>query len=126
MLSGMPIRGQPVEPNLRSGESIVWKQFAALTRGTRFPISGMLNLTEDRLIFQPNTGNRKEDMTPLEYSRHSCVRVEPFKRTWNPYNGGLRRRMRLVLSDGGDELFIVDNLDQTVEQLTAQLVSPSD
>lgn len=44
--------------------------------------------------------------------------IDKAPRTFGLFNGGLRHRLRLTFPDGGSELFVVNDLDQVIAELT--------
>jgi len=92
---------------------VTWT-YQGLARG------GHLVLTSHSLIFQPNRVDAVTGAGPwrLPLTAVRSVGVQPV--TWSHlFAGGLRRRLRLDLADGGVALLLVNRLEQRVRELGA-------
>ncbi|WP_194820343.1 hypothetical protein [Nocardia sp. XZ_19_385] len=101
-------------PKLADSETVTWKHFANHSQSRNRAIGGRLYLTQTRLLFEPNqldgaTGGRSWH-APLGAIRA----VGAQEADGSLFNGGLRRRLRLELSDGSVELFVVNKLDEVL------------
>jgi hypothetical protein len=80
-------------------------------------VGGKLVLQGDRLEFRPHGLDQvvfaREWSAPL--TRIRSVGVEA--RGFNPFNGALRKRLRVEMDDGSVELFVVPRLDEVRDQI---------
>ncbi len=106
---------QDAEPE----EEVQWSKPANRFQGSR-AVGGKLFLTNRRLLFNPQLvdgmiGGQRWS-TPLELV--SEVTVEPKgSGKAGKLGGGLRDRLKLVLGNGEEELFVVNKLDEVVARL---------
>jgi hypothetical protein len=85
---------------------------------------GHLALTSRALLFQPNRVDGATGAVPwrLPLAAVRSVGVQPV--TWSDFfSGGLRRRLRLDLADGGVALLVVNRLDRRVRELGAAVAA---
>lgn len=82
---------------------------------------GHLVATQSRIAFAPTPKN--EELGGHHWSADlSGVRgIGTMPRTWNLRDGGLRTRLRLTMSDGHDELFVVTNVKRAIKELSGLL-----
>jgi hypothetical protein len=82
-------------------------------------VGGKLVLEADRLEFRPHGLDQvvfaREWLVPL--TRIRSVGVEP--RGLNPFNGALRKRLRVEMDDGSVELFVVPRIGEVQEQIAS-------
>jgi hypothetical protein len=82
-------------------------------RGWR-AVGGQLEFTRSRARFTPHRANPKQEWaTELRNIRA----VEKAPRSYGPFNGGLRERLRLTLADGSSEIFVVLKLDNVIAEI---------
>jgi len=106
-------------PQLRDGEQWVAHHAANRTQGRR-AVGGGLHFTTQRLLFSPNVIDSK-----LGGQRWECalgeietLGVEPGKfRIMELFSGGLAARLRVELTDGRKELFVISAPEQRVAEL---------
>lgn len=103
------------EPELLSGEEIVWRRNVKREQTSLRQVGGRLFLTSRRPLFVPNRVDDATGGMPWSCSTTHIagVTVEP-SRLSPPILGrtaGLRRRLRLELRDGRSELFVVNRVD---------------
>jgi hypothetical protein len=110
-----------VRPPLAPGEQIRWQGpcLYALERAT---VGGTLFATQTELIFMPNRLSGHE-LGPKRIRMASVSRIGVMERTGTPYNGGLRRRVRVAMHNGTDHLLIMKHPDETAQKLRT-LVGP--
>ena len=96
-------------PKLEPGEQVAWSGRAQRCERTAW--AGTLVLTQTRLVFTPTRLGAPAPVS--QYPLRDCVRIETVERTGTPYDGGMRRRIRLVLADGTSALFVVKHTDET-------------
>jgi len=111
------LRGQRAE----DGETVEWSKLANRSQSRNRAVGGKLYLTDRRLLFCPHWvdavfGGRTWN-NPL--SQVSSVGKEPRS---GGLGGGMRDRLRIELSDGGVELFVVNDLDAVIERLRGAVV----
>lgn len=99
---------------------------ANMTQGRR-AVGGRLAIDGGRIGFTPHgvdasTGGRSFDR-PLS----ELVSIDVAPRTMHPFNGGLRKRLRLRLNDGLEALFVVTGPAKIGERIghSAQAVGGS-
>ena len=99
------------EPELDPGEQVVTTKAANRAQGKR-SVGGRLTVTDRRLIFMPNVID-----SILAGRAWSIPKADVAGVGAAP---GMRKRLRVRTSDGGEELFVVNGLDEFVSQLTQQ------
>jgi hypothetical protein len=100
-----------------------WSQFANRQVG-RITRGGRLTLTNEALVWTPTLGARRQ---PSWRCPLSMVRTaEATGRTLNILVAGPRRRLRIVLVDGGEEVFVVNRVDRVMTIINDAIRRPSD
>jgi hypothetical protein len=99
------------------GEQVVWSKGANRIQPSGRAVGGKLFLTDRRLVFCPHwvdgaTGGKTRDMPLADVAAAGTV---PKGGT----RGGLRERLRIELTDGAEELFVVNGLADVVSRLEA-------
>jgi hypothetical protein len=112
------------EPPLDPVEQIAWKLPLGMTLGGTV-VGGNLYLTGSRLLFVPNKLNLRT-RNPRSIPLSEIVSIGKQKRSWTPYNGGMRIRLRVDLRGGPPVLFVLPansrlSLDDVIEQLSEQI-----
>lgn len=104
------------KPDLEPSEQVVATKAANHTRGST-AVGGRLIVTNRRLIFTPNAFESLLRRRPWSISTDQVVGVgvESASLT-HAGGGGLRKRLRVRTADG-EELFLVNKLDQLLRQL---------
>jgi hypothetical protein len=110
---------EAIEAQLRTGERCEWMVVASRTVDLTVS-SGRLCLTNHRLLFVPKGFNVK-GRSPWSVDRDRVTEVEIAKRTWQPYNGGMRRRLLIHFSDGSQQYFVVTKVDEVAQDLRRRL-----
>lgn len=108
-------------PDLRPGEEILWRRNANYEQTALRYLGGKLFLTDRRLIFLPHrldeaTGGRS---WACELTDISAVGVEPAQLS-APFFGlaaRMRRRLRVEMRSGQNELFVVSRVNEAVERI---------
>jgi hypothetical protein len=111
-------------PFLRSGEVVEWQRPAARQTSTFVTGGGRLFLTSTRLIHQPNRIPLGRPWS-TQRTNISRVTVEP-RRPALPLLGmaaRLRNRLRVELTDGSVQLFVVNHLDKVLADLRARMAN---
>ena len=80
-------------------------------------------MTSTRVLFTANRFDAvlggKDWATSRENVRNIAVSGRSLR--GGPLTGGIRRRVRLTMADGSDELFVVTNPDETAKELSRLL-----
>jgi hypothetical protein len=104
---------------LEPGETLVWRIACTWTQGG-IGRGGHLALTSWGLVFQPNRVDAATGAglwrLPLPAVRSVGVAPRSFA---DLFAGGLRRRMRLDLTNGDTAVLLVNRLDQRVREVRA-------
>jgi hypothetical protein len=101
---------------LLDGEKCEWSHGALRTIG---PVTqaGKLCLTDQRLLFVPNGYGNLKKRPGWSIGRSNVSDVSIAARTGQPYNGGMRRRLRVRSTDGSEELFVMNKVGAVSEDL---------
>lgn len=109
-------------PKLQKNERVIF-HLAANHEQADVARGGRLSLTSRRLVFTANRFDHRmggQDWgTPLDTIEDFAVADRAVREA---LAGGLRRRLRVVLADGSEELFVVRDADKATQRLR-QLVS---
>ena len=101
--------------SLLQGENVLWERGAARSIG-KATVGGTLYVTTARVLFAPNKLNVRR--RPVwETERHNVVSVTDESPRLEAFSGGVRRRLRLVVSGADDQLFVVNRIEQAIEEL---------
>ena len=117
----MPPSMPPVPP--LPGEQLLWSARANQTQSSARAVGGRLYLTNRRLLFAPHALDNATGGTRWGADLAAITEVGTEPRTWNPFDGGLRSRLRIVLADGTTALFVVNRLTEVQERIRAALAS---
>ena len=110
---------QAIEEQLRSGERCELTLVGSRTVDMA-AASGILCLTDQRLLFVPR-GLNFRGRSPWFIDRGSISAIEIARRTWQPYNGGLRRRLLIRCTDGSEQFFVLNHVDAVAADFRARL-----
>jgi hypothetical protein len=108
-----------IQELLEPGESVTWSRRANRFQGSR-GVGGRLVLTDRRLVFSPHRFDAAlaGSVWQAAFDQVSSVGIEPRGSAHKAlFGGGLRKRLRVRTGDGGEELFVVNKLDQVLESL---------
>ena len=108
----------PVEP-LPDSEPERLSALANLTVSTWRAVGGRLIATDARLVFWPNRVDAALGGRAWQVRFADVREVGRRAPTWNPLDGGLRSRLRIVTRDGAEHLFVVNGLARVIEQIGA-------
>lgn len=108
---------------LHPGEICLSHWNANRTQGSRRSVGGRLFLTSQRIVFLPHLLDATLGGAPWLSDRSSIVALAKEPRGRERLAGGLRDRLKLVLSNAEDELFVVRDVDRVIEELTSALES---
>jgi hypothetical protein len=103
-------------PRLRS--AVDFQKRANHTEG-RIARGGMLAVAGERLTFTPHRLERSLDAAALDVPLTDVVEVGAEPRSWRPFDGGMRTRLRVVLASGERHLFVVNGLEELIHRLRA-------
>ena len=103
---------------LAPGEAIVRSWAANRTSSKARAQGGKLHLTDRRLIFRPHIFDRLLRGREWEVALDRVVGVGIEPRSGNPLGGGLRNRLRIEDRDGHVQLFVVNKLDDVVDEIS--------
>lgn len=109
-----------IAQELFEGEKCEWIHGALRTVGPTSQ-AGKLCVTDRRLLFVPNGYGNLKKRPGWSIDRTSVSDVSVADRTWQPYNGGMRRRLRIRSAEGNEELFGVNKVDAVLEELRTHL-----
>lgn len=107
----------PVGVEMEQGEHFVFERRANRTQGGRAR-GGRLGLTNRRLVFEPHPVERgltRASSLTLRLPEIGAADVAP--RSWQLFSGGLRRRLRIQLAGGSQELFVVSRASDLATQI---------
>lgn len=99
---------------LEAGETSTATWMANFTASSWSAVGGKLELTDRRLIFRPGRVDRALGSKAWSVPLTAVTELGRVKRTWNPWNGGLRTRLRVTTRDGAAHLFVVNGLDRVI------------
>lgn len=83
-----------------------WSVRANMTQGWR-AVGGKLAVDDGRIGFAPHGFDRSTGGRSFDRPLVDLDSIDLVPRTLHPFNGGLRKRLRLRLSDGSEALFVV-------------------
>jgi hypothetical protein len=110
------------EPELESGESVVFEFRANHTEGWR-SVGGKLWLTSSHIRFRANTVESDMLGHDVDVARPQVASVDVAPNTWRggPLSGGLRKRLRITDTRGQEHLFVVGKPARRAEEFRAEL-----
>ena len=110
-------------PKLTSGESALWDRAANREQAGWRTVGGRLTVTSSRVLFTANRFDAVLGGNDWATGRENVQGVGMSDRSLKggPLTGGLRRRVRLTMTDGSDELFVVKKPDETAAELSRLL-----
>src|SRR5437879_1336803 len=103
-------------PDLLPGEQVRWRVGCNWKQGAR-ACGGFLWLTDQAVVFEPN---RVDVLTGGKGRRVLLADIEhvALEAGGTPsFSGGLRARIRLELKDGGQELLLVNRIEERIQGL---------
>lgn len=112
---------RPVE--LDAGEVVRWCVRANRQQSGWRAVGGELCVTNYRIVFTPNRVDIRLRGRPWSsgFQDLASVGIEP--RGAQPFSGAWRQRLRVVMTDGTVELFVVDDVASVVERMRAMAAS---
>ena len=121
MGSGLLDWWAPVAP-LAADEPVLLEVMANLRTSRWRVVGGRLRLTPRQLRFDPNRADCATGATVWSVPLADVREVGRRGLTGNPFDGGLRTRLRVVTRDGAEHLFVVNRLT-LVQAQVAQVVA---
>ena len=109
-------------PTSEADERVVLQERASWVAG--LSRGGTVVVTDRRVIFEPNSVEAALKLRTRAWDREAIQAVELAPRGLNLVGGAVRRRVRLVMSDGSTELFVVHKPQEFRDRL-ATLIAPS-
>ena len=100
------------KPSLRPDETEIETHRANRSQGSR-AVGGHLLLTDQRLVFYAHKFDSSTGGQDWECALTSISDVDVAPRGWHPFNGEMRRRLR-VDYDGTIERFVVNHVQRIV------------
>jgi hypothetical protein len=94
------------QPGKRMNDD-AWQLRANMTQGET-AVGGKLAVADDRLTFTPHGLDTSIGGTVFDALLISIVSIDMAPRTFELFNGGMRKRLRLRLVDGVEALFVVN------------------
>jgi hypothetical protein len=98
----------------------VWSIRANQSQGAR-AVGGRLALTTHRLVFEPHAFDAATGGRTWAVPLAAIAEAGEEPRTWHPFDGGMRRRLRVTPRDGQKALFVVPRLADAVAAVRAAL-----
>jgi hypothetical protein len=115
--SSGPIR-QPSDPGLLS--AVAFQKRVNHTEGGTAR-GGMLTVDAGRFTFTPHRMDRALGGASIDVPLTEIAEVGAEPRTWRPFDGGMRTRLRVVLADGERHLFVLNGLQEVIAHLQADI-----
>ena len=109
-----------MRPPLVPGEKITWQR-TALYCLPNTTIGGTFYATSSEFIFMPNRMSSRKDWGPQRIPFGQVANLSVQERTGTPYNGGLRRRVRIDMRNSETHLVVMRHPDDAVDELRALL-----
>jgi hypothetical protein len=103
---------------VRLRSAVAFQKRANHTEG-RVARGGMLAVDGGRLTFTPHRLDRSLGGSTVDVALTEVVEVGAEPRSWRPFDGGMRTRLRVVLASGERHLFVVNGLDELIHRLRA-------
>lgn len=107
----MPISGveDDVEQAGKRMNGDAWQARANMTQGD-IAVGGKLAVADGRLTFRPHGLDRSIGGTAFDVLLTDIVSLDMAPRTFDLFNGGMRKRLRVRLVDGVEALFVVNRV----------------
>jgi len=93
------------------------------TQSSKRAVGGKLWVTTHRLVFLPHRLDAATGGQGWVAPRSEVVEVGRQEAGGDSFGGGLRARLQITLASGDRQLFVVNNLDRVVADLSAALRS---
>jgi hypothetical protein len=107
------------KPNLEQGERLIWSVSGNRMQGPR-PVGGRLFVTDRRVIFAPNLGEKLLKGKRWEFPRSAIEALTISGQGRDLSEGGLRRRITITTVDG-EHSFLIAHADRVVTHLREAL-----
>lgn len=103
---------------MSTGQQPTWEKRANHTSSDMRAVGGKLMVVGDSLVFRPHWFDEAFDAAELTLR---LADVESFevegRNLGHAFSGGLRKRLAVVTRDGRRELFVVNGVDKTADEL---------
>jgi hypothetical protein len=107
-------------PKLKPNETIRWKALANRVVGQWATSGGQLVVTDRRVFFQPNRFGLATRRKSWECPINGVKGIEIVDRDRAVLAGGMRKRLG-VKTASGDEVFVVNHLEEKMDELRTLL-----
>lgn len=104
------------QPKLETNETIRWQAWANRSLNRWITSGGQLIVTNLRVLFQPNRFDRLTGKKMWECPLASITELGAVDRDPTVLAGGVRKRLK-IKTPGGCEIFILNHLDERMEEL---------
>ena len=101
--------GDHVEQAGKRMNGDAWQVRANMTQGDT-AVGGKLAVADGRLTFTPHGLDRSIGGTAFDVLLTEIVSIDMAPRTFDLFNGGMRKRLRVRLVDGVEALFVVNRV----------------
>lgn len=108
---------------LEADESVGWSKRANYSVGGR-AVGGKLHVTDRRIVFRPHVLDRVTGGKGFTAPLSAVTGVSKAPKDGQLFSGGLRDRLQIELGDGSVHHFVVNQLDQTIEEELRALAHP--
>lgn len=105
------------KPNLSTSENILFSVMANRTQSAQRAVGGKLFVTNKRILFIPHRFDSLFGGKELSLNISEIDTIEKEEAGADVLGGGLRDRLKIVTSNKKNELFVVNNLDDTIKKL---------
>jgi hypothetical protein len=95
----------------------IYQVAAAWCVPDKLTFGGHLALTDAAIEWTPTQRNADLGARPWSAPLGDVREVGKSRRTWNLFDGGLRVRLRIVMRDDSEVLFVVNKLDDVLAAL---------
>lgn len=109
-------------PSLNPDKRVVVQERASWASG--LARGGTLVVTTRRVIFEPNSMEAALKLRKRTWDWSTVRAVEVAPRGLNLAGGAVRRRLRLLMTDGSAELFVVHRPDELKDRLASLIAQP--
>ena len=111
----MRVHARETIPDMDDG---AWKIRANMTQGDR-AVGGSLVVDSGRVSFRPHSLDRSTGGQLFDVPLVKVAAIDVVPRTFHPFDGGLRKRLRLRLDDGTEALFVVSGTVKIGQRIAA-------
>lgn len=105
------------------GEVIKWSCLANRTQNSWRAVGGRLFVTDKRILFKPHLFDYIFAGKKWYANLEDIKSIGMQEKGGDIFGGGLRNRLKIILKDGTEELFVVNSLDEVLEKLKNECVN---